>query len=64
MIDIIRRAFVKDSKLALVFPEDPFQIGWDENLEIARVLAARIGAPRSVAREHRIPGGKHVLGTA
>jgi glycosyltransferase involved in cell wall biosynthesis len=42
MVDIIKQAFVKDSKLGLVFPEDPFLIGWDENLEIARTLAARM----------------------
>jgi lipopolysaccharide biosynthesis protein len=43
MVDIIRQAFAEDPTLGLVFPEDPFLIGWEENLEIAQELAARIG---------------------
>jgi lipopolysaccharide biosynthesis protein len=42
MMDIIRQAFADDQTLGLVFPEDPFLIGWEENLEIAQGLAARM----------------------
>jgi glycosyltransferase involved in cell wall biosynthesis len=43
VIDNICDAFSKDSKLGLVFPEDPHLNGWDFNLEIARDLANRLG---------------------
>jgi ubiquinone/menaquinone biosynthesis C-methylase UbiE/glycosyltransferase involved in cell wall biosynthesis len=43
MIDIIVRAFMENPRLGLVFPEDPFLIGWDENLEFAQELASRMG---------------------
>jgi lipopolysaccharide biosynthesis protein len=42
MVDIIKRAFIEDPKLGLVFPEDPFLVGWDENLEIAQKMAGRM----------------------
>lgn len=42
LIDEICDAFSKDSKLGLVFPEDPHLNGWDFNLEIARDLANRL----------------------
>jgi glycosyltransferase involved in cell wall biosynthesis len=42
MADIITRAFMDDPTIGLVFPEDPFLIGWEENLEIAQRLAARM----------------------
>jgi ubiquinone/menaquinone biosynthesis C-methylase UbiE/glycosyltransferase involved in cell wall biosynthesis len=42
MADIITRAFMDDSTIGLVFPEDPFLIGWEENLEIAQGLARRM----------------------
>ncbi len=43
VVDIVTRAFAEDQTLGLVFPEDPFLIGWEENLEIAQRLAARMG---------------------
>jgi hypothetical protein len=43
MIDIIKRAFAEDHTLGLLFAEDPFLIGWEENLEVAQELAARMG---------------------
>ena len=43
MVDIIKQAFTDDATVGLVFPEDPFLIGWEENLEIAQRLAARMG---------------------
>jgi SAM-dependent methyltransferase/glycosyltransferase involved in cell wall biosynthesis len=42
MVDIIRKAFLEDDRLGLVFPEDPFLTGWDENLAIAQELATRM----------------------
>jgi lipopolysaccharide biosynthesis protein len=42
MVDIITKTFLEDDRLGLVFPEDPFLTGWDENLEIAQELAARM----------------------
>jgi len=43
MVDIIKQAFTDDPTLGLVFPEDPHITGWDENLDIAQELAARMG---------------------
>jgi 2-polyprenyl-3-methyl-5-hydroxy-6-metoxy-1,4-benzoquinol methylase/glycosyltransferase involved in cell wall biosynthesis len=43
MIDILKQVFVEDAALGLVFPEDPFLVGWDGNREIAQMLAARMG---------------------
>jgi glycosyltransferase involved in cell wall biosynthesis/SAM-dependent methyltransferase len=42
LVDIVREAFIEDSALGFVFPEDPFLIGWEGDLEIAQVLAARM----------------------
>jgi glycosyltransferase involved in cell wall biosynthesis len=42
MVDVIVKAFTKDPTLGLVFPEDPFLIGWEGNLGIAQGLAARM----------------------
>jgi glycosyltransferase involved in cell wall biosynthesis/SAM-dependent methyltransferase len=43
MVDIIKRAFIENPTLGLVFPEDPFLVMWDKNLEIAQELAVRMG---------------------
>jgi ubiquinone/menaquinone biosynthesis C-methylase UbiE/glycosyltransferase involved in cell wall biosynthesis len=43
MVDIIEQTCRKDPKIGLVFPEDPFLIGWEENFEIAQRLASRMG---------------------
>jgi ubiquinone/menaquinone biosynthesis C-methylase UbiE/glycosyltransferase involved in cell wall biosynthesis len=42
MLDIIMQAFAEDQALGLIFPEDPFLIGWEDNLDIAQSLAARM----------------------
>jgi ubiquinone/menaquinone biosynthesis C-methylase UbiE/glycosyltransferase involved in cell wall biosynthesis len=42
MVDIIKQAFFDDPKLGLVFPEDPYLVGWDKNRDIAQKLAARM----------------------
>ena len=43
MIDILGRAFMENPRLGLVFAEEPFLIGWNENLEFAQELASRMG---------------------
>ncbi|WP_158948677.1 rhamnan synthesis F family protein [Paraburkholderia acidisoli] len=43
MIDHVMHAFADDSRLGLVFPEDPHLIGWEENTEVAAELAAKMG---------------------
>ena len=63
MLDVIRQAFVEDPALGLIFPEDPFLIGWEENFEIARSLAARMDLRQTVALHYRFPGWNDVLGT-
>ena len=42
MVDIINRAFTEDPTLGLLFPEDPFLVGWEENFDIAQELAKRM----------------------
>jgi lipopolysaccharide biosynthesis protein len=42
MVDIIKRTFTEDQTLGLLFPEDPFLIGWEENLKMAQELAIRM----------------------
>ncbi len=43
MMDIILGRFSDDSKLGIVFPDDPHLADWDFNLKIAEQLAQRMG---------------------
>jgi len=43
MLDRIVAAFEQDDLLGLVFPSDPHLVGWDENRQIAAVIAAKFG---------------------
>ena len=43
MIDRILVAMHEDSSLGLVFPDDPYCIGWGKNLPFAMNLAAKLG---------------------
>jgi len=43
MVDVILKAFVTDSALGLVFPEDPHLNDWNENRLIAEDLARQMG---------------------
>ncbi|WP_321783632.1 rhamnan synthesis F family protein [Paraburkholderia sp. J94] len=43
MMDRIMREFARDPRLGLVFPEDPHLIGWEENLELGKQLAGKMG---------------------
>jgi SAM-dependent methyltransferase/glycosyltransferase involved in cell wall biosynthesis len=42
MVDMIKQMFVADNALGLVFPEDPYLVGWDKNLELAEEMAVRM----------------------
>jgi ubiquinone/menaquinone biosynthesis C-methylase UbiE/glycosyltransferase involved in cell wall biosynthesis len=57
MVDIIKQAFSDDPKLGLVFPEDPYLVGWDKNREIAQKLAARMGLREPLPATFECPVG-------
>jgi SAM-dependent methyltransferase/glycosyltransferase involved in cell wall biosynthesis len=57
MVDIIKQAFFDDPKLGLVFPEDPYLVGWDKNREIAQKLAARMGLREPLPATFECPVG-------
>lgn len=42
-VDLIAQMFETDSRLGLVFPEDPFICGWGQNKKLAEELAQRLG---------------------
>ncbi|WP_277187169.1 rhamnan synthesis F family protein [Caballeronia sp. BR00000012568055] len=56
-MDLILQAFAGDSRLGLVFPEDPHLIGWEENFEIGEQLAARMSFEGAVPRTLDFPVG-------
>jgi glycosyltransferase involved in cell wall biosynthesis len=43
MMDVVLDRMAQDARLGLVFPDDPHLSAWDENLEIAKGLAQRMG---------------------
>jgi glycosyltransferase involved in cell wall biosynthesis len=57
MADVILRAIAEDPRLGLVFAEDPHLNGWDENLEIAEALAARMKFSRPLPAHFDFPIG-------
>jgi ubiquinone/menaquinone biosynthesis C-methylase UbiE len=57
MLDIIQKEFIADPTLGLVFPEDPYLVGWDKNLEIAEQLAARMGLSAPLPTSIECPVG-------
>ena len=57
MIDIIKQAFIEDPRLGLVFPEDPFLLGWEQNLVLAQELAARLGLKAPLSTSINFPMG-------
>lgn len=57
MGDVILRAIANDPALGLVFAEDPNLNGWDENLEIAEALAARMKFRRPLPTHFDFPIG-------
>jgi lipopolysaccharide biosynthesis protein len=57
MADVILRAIADDPEPGLVFAEDPNLNGWDENLEIAEALAARMKFRRPLPVHYDFPIG-------
>ncbi|WP_375413849.1 rhamnan synthesis F family protein [uncultured Bradyrhizobium sp.] len=57
MADTILRVFAEDPHVGLVFAEDPNLNGWDENLEIAEHLAARMQLPQPLPLHFDFPVG-------
>jgi len=57
MADLVLRAIADDPRLGLVFAEDPNLNGWDENLEIAEALAARMKFRRPLPTHFDFPIG-------
>jgi glycosyltransferase involved in cell wall biosynthesis len=58
MLDIAIAAFASDSKLGLVFAEDPHLVGWDGNRENAETLAERMGLSRELPEFFDFPLGQ------
>lgn len=56
-MDVIMETFAKDRSVGLVFPEDPHLIGWEENFEIAKMLAERMGLDRPLPSTLDFPVG-------
>jgi glycosyltransferase involved in cell wall biosynthesis len=57
MVDIIKQAFAQDPKLGLIFAENPFLIGWEENLKVAQELAARMELAAPLPADIEFPLG-------
>jgi glycosyltransferase involved in cell wall biosynthesis len=57
MADIILRLFAADQKLGLVFAEESALSDWDDNLEIAKALASKMGLSQALPRFFEFPGG-------
>ncbi len=45
MADTILQKMAADPSVGLVFPDDPFVVGWSKNRELARRLALKMGLP-------------------
>jgi glycosyltransferase involved in cell wall biosynthesis len=57
MMDIILDYLIRDSRLGLVFPDDPHLSDWDHNLDMARKLARRIGMTQPLQPFFNFPIG-------
>src|SRR5262249_30523192 len=57
MVDIIMGRFTADKGLGLVFAEDPNLSDWDDNFEIARALAERMGIKAPLPPFFEFPNG-------
>jgi glycosyltransferase involved in cell wall biosynthesis len=57
MMDIIIERLTVDDGLGLVFAEDPHLSDWDDNLEIAKTLAKRMGIDDSLPPFFEFPNG-------
>ena len=56
MADKILTDMTNDEKLGLVFPEDPFCVGWTSNYDKASIMAKKIGI-RDIPRSLNFPVG-------
>ena len=56
MIDIIVDTFTSHEDLGIVFPDDPHCPGWDQNYEIARIFASKMGI-HSLPKQFNFPIG-------
>jgi glycosyltransferase involved in cell wall biosynthesis len=57
MLDIAVKAFENDPKLGLLFAEDPHLVSWNDNMEIAELLAARMKLSSPLERFFDFPLG-------
>jgi glycosyltransferase involved in cell wall biosynthesis len=57
MMDALLARFTAQSRLGLVFPEDPHLPGWSDNFEIASVLAKRLGLTGPLDKFFEFPVG-------
>jgi glycosyltransferase involved in cell wall biosynthesis len=57
MMDRILAAFEQDEHLGLVFPGDPYLVGWDRNRDCAATLAPRIGWTEPLPEHFDFPFG-------
>lgn len=57
VLDTVVSAFEADERLGVVFPEDPFLIGWDRNRGFADELAARMGWADPLPTHFEFPVG-------
>lgn len=51
-IDKILQAMDRNPKISMVFPDDPYEVGWQSNLEIAASLAPDFGIEAQVLPKH------------
>jgi glycosyltransferase involved in cell wall biosynthesis len=57
MMDIILDRFAADDSLGIVFPADPHLPDWDDNEEIAKALAKRMGIEQPLPPFFEFPNG-------
>jgi glycosyltransferase involved in cell wall biosynthesis len=57
MADIILQKMAADPSIGLVFPDDPFVVGWSKNREPARRLALKMGIPEPLQTYYNFPVG-------
>lgn len=56
MADIIIDEFSNDKDIGIIFPEDPYCVGWNNNLEEASKIASRLGI-KSLPKNLNFPVG-------
>jgi hypothetical protein len=57
MIDAVLRAMALDHRIGLVFADDPNVVGWDVNLQNARMLAEVLGVREMLPENFNFPVG-------